>query len=179
MNAELQRICDSYQAELIKVDPPTAQRHPANDPQRWSIQQIVEHLLLTYQGTSAALKKRLAKGTATRVRPTARQVLRRTMILGFRHMPNGVKAPEAVIPEPGKYPDCCGMELVSRMKEGLAAMDSLLAEGEKRFGNSRFQQHFTFGPLTVKEWRRFHAVHSAHHLRQIHRILEHQPTSPM
>jgi Protein of unknown function (DUF1569) len=171
MNAELQRICDRYQAELAKVDAPAAQLHPGGDPERWSIQQIVEHLLLTYRATGAALEKRLAKGTVTRVRPTTKQLLLKTMVLGFRRMPKGVKAPEMVIPLAGAHPDCCGQELAVRMTESLAAMDLLLNEGEKRFGAAPIQQHFLFGPLTAHQWRRFHAIHASHHLRQIRRIL--------
>jgi hypothetical protein len=171
MNAELQRICDRYQAELEKVDTPAAQLHPGGDLQRWSTQQIVEHLMLTYRATSTALEKRLAKGTVTRVRPTRKQLLLKTMVLGFRRMPKGIKAPEVVIPQAGAYSDCCGQELVVRMTESLAAMDLLLSEGEKRFGSAPLQQHFLFGPLTANQWRRFHAIHAAHHLRQIRRAL--------
>ena len=171
MNAELQRICDRYQTELAKVDASAAQLHPGGDPQRWSIQQIVEHLMLTYRATGSALEKRLAKGTVTGVRPTTKQLLLKTMVLGFRRMPKGVKAPEMVIPQASAYPNSCGKELVVRMTESLAAMDRLLNEGEKRFGTAPLQQHFLFGPLTANQWRRFHAIHAAHHLRQIRRML--------
>jgi len=47
----------------------------------------------------------------------------------------------------------------------------VLAECERRFGKrSKLANHFILGPLTAQEWRRFHWVHTRHHMKQIARL---------
>ena len=175
MHAELQRVCDRFRSELSGIDPASTQLHPAQDSQRWCIQQIVEHLLLTYRLTSDALQRRLDKGTGTTVRSRFPQVLARTLVLRIGYFPSGRRSPEAVFPQPSANP-CGGEALADRMREGLTAMDALLVAAEGQFGNAPLQAHMVFGPLTANEWRRFHAMHALHHLKQI-RSLRHSITA--
>ena len=169
MNAELQTVCDRFQQELAGLEAEAAQLHPGKDPERWNMQQIMEHLLLTYQSTSEGLRRRLEKGTATRVSATWPQRVAKTTVLRFRYLPFGRKSPESVAPKSGS-PCLSGEELSVRMRNELAAMDALLCQCEQQLGRSPLQPHFAFGPLTAAQWRRFHAIHAAHHLKQIRRL---------
>jgi hypothetical protein len=50
----------------------------------------------------------------------------------------------------------------------LQKMDSGLDDCECRFGaRTKIMDHLILGPLTAREWRRFHWVHGRHHARQI------------
>jgi Protein of unknown function (DUF1569) len=169
MHAELEAVCDRFQQALAGIDGRLAQVHPGNDPQRWNTQQIVEHLLLTYRNTSEALERRLQKGTATRVSATWTQRIAKTAVLRLRYLPPGRKSPESVAPKPG-VPRMDGAELSLLMRSELAAMDTLLCQCEQHLGHVPLQAHFAFGPLTAAQWRRFHAIHAAHHLKQIRRL---------
>ena len=47
-------------------------------------------------------------------------------------------------------------------------MDATITDAERRFGrNVKLLDHPILGPLTAKEWRQFHQVHSKLHLRQM------------
>jgi hypothetical protein len=50
-------------------------------------------------------------------------------------------------------------------------MDDQIAKCEARFGKrTRVLDHPILGPLTGRQWRKFHWVHGQHHLKQIHKL---------
>jgi hypothetical protein len=61
--------------------------------------------------------------------------------------------------------------LLSALREELAAMDDLLVQCERQFGRKSFATHQVLGPLSAAQWRRFHFVHSRHHLKQVQRAV--------
>ena len=57
------------------------------------------------------------------------------------------------------------------ISESLALVDQVINECEQRFGNQAdILVHPALGPLTAREWRKFHCVHTLHHMRQIKRL---------
>ena len=53
----------------------------------------------------------------------------------------------------------------------ISAMDDLIAQCEARFGKrTRVLDHPFLGPLTARQWRKFHWVHGRHHLKQIQKL---------
>ena len=79
----------------------------------------------------------------------------------------GVKAPEFTLPEKAGWSAKSGEELVGELRTGLAELDGILMECEAQFGSHAVGTHFIFGPLTARQWRRFHRVHGLHHLKQV------------
>ena len=147
-----------------------AQETQAGRPLQWTIQQIVEHLTLTYSATEVALTSRIAKGRPTRARATLRQHASRFLVVDFGYFPVGISAPSAVTPAPDLAP-LSGEELVAKISQRLQQLDELLDELAALFGErNRCISHMILGPLSPREWRRFHLVHGLHHLRQIDRI---------
>jgi hypothetical protein len=62
-------------------------------------------------------------------------------------------------------------QVVVEVMQNLARMEEIIRECEERFGNTKpVADHPVLGPLTVKEWRKFHLVHGKHHARQILRL---------
>jgi hypothetical protein len=52
-------------------------------------------------------------------------------------------------------------------------MDGLITQCETRFGRStRILDHPVLGPLTARQWRKFHLAHAQHHVKQILRLRE-------
>ena len=59
MDPELQSMCDEYRQVLAGMDMAEAQEHPGRNPQVWNVQQVVEHLVLTYRSTGRSIQDRL------------------------------------------------------------------------------------------------------------------------
>ena len=165
MNPAIQQLQRKLSAALHNLDAAQTQLHPVANPQKWSIQQITDHLLLTYASTAALFEKRIAKGTPTESRPTASQRVKSFVVLQLGHMPDGRIAPEAVCP--GHAAPLSGEELTQLATEKLLRMDANLDRAESLFGSARAITHAILGPMCARDWRRFHCVHGAHHIQQI------------
>ena len=139
-------------------------------PASWSIQQIVEHLLLTYEAAATQLQTRIDRGSPTRVPVTLRQLLTQGTMLGLGIYPSGRQATPAVTPSrPATLR--AGADLAQRIGAALEELDALLAKGEELFGAAPAVSHPVLGPLSMQQWRRFLQVHGRHHMRQIRAIL--------
>jgi hypothetical protein len=137
------------------------------DPQRWNIQQIVGHLLLTYGATVTAMDARIAKHTPTKARASLAQRIGQFAVLRLGWLPRGRRAPALTTPDPNAAP-ASGDALQSMVDRNIATMDGRIAAAEQLFGRRRRAiSHMILGPLSVPQWRRFHLVHGRHHLRQI------------
>lgn len=148
-----------------------AQAHPDGDVDCWCVQQVIEHLILTYRSTARILEERLEKGRPTQAQKTPEQEERWQATIGQGRIRAGGKAPEPVRPGKLDLGRCCGEDLAEQLRMELAKMDGLLDQCEEKFGPQPMASHFLFGPLSAGQWRAFHTVHTRHHLAQIERIL--------
>ena len=169
MDRPLEKLRADFERELNSVRPEALQAHPAGDLDRWNMQQVVEHLVLTYRLTGTVLRERLEKGRVTQAKTTLRQWLWQRIILTRGFFPTGAPAPANVVPAAAAAP-LNAADLMTLMTDELTRMDALLDECERRFGRGRVASHQMLGPISIKQWRRFHAVHGRHHLSQIGRI---------
>ena len=170
MHATLQRLRQELTHSLKGLDASQTQLRPPLHPQKWSIQQITEHLLLTWSSTELLLAGRLAKGTPTRSRPTPWQHAAQFTVLRLRCLLSGRKAPEPVIPPDTTHP-LSGTELIEAIDDHLYRLNLLCAEAGTRFGReTRCASHLVIGPLTPQQWQQFHLVHGRLHIRQIQSI---------
>jgi hypothetical protein len=167
MNATLQKLQSEIASCLSGLDATQTQLHPPSRPDKWSIQQIVEHLLLTYASTGTAINARLAKGTPTRAKPTLTQRVSRYAITRRGYFPTGREAPPMVTPQPDSLP-LSGEGLTQSASDHLTHLDQLFAQAETLFGPaSQCASHAILGPLNIEQWRRFQLIHGEHHLKQI------------
>ncbi|MDQ2833637.1 MAG: DUF1569 domain-containing protein [Acidobacteriota bacterium] len=151
---------DTSQVQLLPPVPP-------GKPQKWSIQQITEHLLLTYAETEAALNARIAKGSPTRTQPKFWQHLMQYTVCRIGFFPSGRKAPALVAP-PATATPLSGDQLARAAADHLARLDRSCEQAAALFGHtSRCATHMVLGPLSVDQWRSFQLVHGRHHLKQI------------
>jgi hypothetical protein len=57
---------------------------------------------------------------------------------------------------------------LQKVDNALAVMDARLMDAERQFGSTvRVLDHPGLGPLNAQQWRRFHYVHTVHHLKQV------------
>jgi Protein of unknown function (DUF1569) len=171
MNSALASIQKSYGEMLGNLDAARMQLHPAGDPEQWSAQQLVEHLVLTFRSTDEVLEDRLRKGRPTQAPITREHEVRWNRYIGAGKFPPGNRAPEPVTPGQMGLPALSGVELASLLRKELEAMDGLLDQCCEKFGPQPMASHFAFGPLGADQWREFHVVHAQHHLGQLARIL--------
>jgi hypothetical protein len=146
-------------------------QHPAGDPTRWNAQQIVEHLCATWSSTIRGMEDRLQKGRPLRTRPTFRQRCMQLAVCEFGVLPMKSEAPPAVRPTDAPGVPLTGNELIARFSTTLAAMDDALNRIEPQAKDAPVLTHFLLGPLSVRQWRRFHRAHARHHAAQIKRAI--------
>jgi hypothetical protein len=168
-----QVLADTYKkflVELGQVDTASTQVHPSDAPFCWTIQQVVEHLLLSLRTSREEMEERLRKGRiARKAHRTRPEWLLQLMVLGVGYMPKGVPAPDETTPA-AVLPMASGRELALALERELEMMDATLDICRKRFGMERMGRHFLLGPMRIDQWRRYHAVHLRHHLRQVRAI---------
>jgi hypothetical protein len=167
MNSTLQQLQHEIASSLHGLDAAQTQLHPPSHPEKWSIQQIIEHLLLTYSSTETAMTARLDKRTATSVKPTLAQRIQCFTVTRCGFFPDGREAPAMVTPQPNSHP-LSGEELTRATAARLTHLDQLFTEAETLFGPvSRCARHAVLGPLNIPQWRKFQLIHGEHHLKQI------------
>jgi Protein of unknown function (DUF1569) len=167
MHAVFQSTFRDVTAELGGFDATSSGVHPCGRPHCWSVQQIVEHLVLSMDATRATLEERLAKGRPGRnQRRTRTEWLLQLMILSAGHMPKGVGAPRETTP--AESMQSSGVrELSERLETAIESLDATLDQCRQRFGMERVGRHFLLGPLRIDQWRRYHVLHLRHHLKQM------------
>ncbi len=130
---------------------------------KWSVAEVLEHLYLTYTGTQKAFERCLRAGKPLAGVPTFKQRVAATAVTELGYFPNGRKSPEQVLPQ--------GMsteKILAGIGPQIAAMDQVIAQCEERYGSRiKVLDHPVLGPLTARQWRKFHLAHGRHHVKQI------------
>ncbi|HXC96352.1 MAG TPA: DUF1569 domain-containing protein [Edaphobacter sp.] len=166
MNAILQTLQFEVASSLHALDATQTQLRPPRSPDRWSIQQIMEHLFLTYSAAESALQGRLDKCTPTKSTATFKNRVQQYAVFSLGYFPTGRPAPSIVMPPETTHP-LSGSELTQAATQYLASLDAISREAEKLFGEGRCARHAALGPLSADQWRMFQLIHGRHHLKQI------------
>ncbi|MBV8052559.1 MAG: DinB family protein [Acidobacteriaceae bacterium] len=130
---------------------------------KWSAAEVLEHLYLTYRGTAKACEHCLQEGKILARRPVLQDRIRASVVIGLGYMPEGREAPERSRPR-----GMATQEVVKAIGQEIAVMEAALTRCEELFGaRARVLDHPVLGPLTARQWRKFHLVHGRHHVKQI------------
>ncbi len=163
MHADLQRTLDTLHSA---TDGLTAADLAWHSPGKWSAAQIVEHLTKAYASTAYILNRCVEAGQPKARRDTWRERLATFVVVGLGYLPSGREAPE--VTRPSDHPPA---DVVAGAVATLRELDEVAARAEARFGAAvALANHPILGPLNVREWRRFHLVHTRHHAKQIARL---------
>lgn len=141
-----------------------AQVSPDPTLHKWSGQELVEHLILTFQQSNQELSKRLAAGESPSQSCTWLQWLLKTQVCFFQSMPEGV--PTFSVLRPGKFEPQDGPTLAARLLDAAEALNKTLAQCRIAFGMRPCGYHPMYGSMRVEEWRVYHRVHCRHHQPQ-------------
>jgi hypothetical protein len=152
------RTLQAIEQAVAGLSPQDFTRAPAG---KWSAEQILEHLDLTFAGTVKTMRRALEKGP--RVLPSrVSQRFLKWLVVGFGYVPHGRKAPEPVQPRGGQ-----GAAVVDAIRQHLRETDEAIAAFEQKYGPRATHNHPVLGALTAQQWRRFHLVHTRHHMKQV------------
>jgi hypothetical protein len=165
MHPVLKSALEPLAEQVTPLTVEEAQIAPLPGQGRWCAQQILEHLILTYRLTSDSVSRQLKNGRVPRNRRNLLEFLLRVQTIGLGFMPNGVPSIRAF--RPGEFTPENGPAIAARFLDAAEAMDRLLVESRRKFGIQACGEHPFFGVMRVDEWRRYHAVHAAHHLDQL------------
>jgi hypothetical protein len=165
MHPVLKSALEPLAKQIATLTTEEAQIPPTPGQGRWCAQQIMEHLILSYQLTSISVSKQLTSGHVPKNRRNLLEFLLRVQTIGLGYMPDGIPAIRAL--RPGDSVSANGPAIASRFMAAAEEMDSHLVAARRKFGIQACGEHPFFGVMRVDEWRRYHAVHAAHHKVQL------------
>jgi hypothetical protein len=150
------------------VDGMSAEEFRWHPPDKWCAAEILEHLYLSYTGTTKGFERMLESGKLGATRSSIPQRIRGLVVFGFNYLPAGREAPSSTRPK-----GLPAEKIRTGFPEKIAAMDAAIAQAERRFGTGvPLFDHPFLGPLTGSRWRKFHLLHGLHHVKQIVRLRE-------
>jgi hypothetical protein len=165
MHPVLKSALEPLAQRMAAVSQEEAQIPPQPGQGRWSAQEIIEHLILTYRLTSESVGRHLKSGRVPHNRRNLLEFFVRMQTIGLGMMPDGIPAIRAF--RPTHYRPEEGPAIAARFLDEAEEMDKLLVAARKKFGIQACGEHPFFGVMRVDEWRRYHAVHAGHHRPQL------------
>ena len=130
---------------------------------KWDSAGILEHLALTFGTTARLFEKLLREGRPLATSPTLKHRAAQLCVLTFSYIPSGRKSPKRVEPT-----GISGHEATELIFANLEKMDLAFAECERRFGEKvKIADHPVLGPIRLSGWRKFHLLHTRHHMKQV------------
>jgi hypothetical protein len=163
MDAYLERLRQAITSATAGMTTEDLTQHPEG---KWSTAEVLEHLYLTYTGTAKAFERCLQAGKPLARTPMLKDRMRTFVVTGLGHFPKGRTAPERTQPR--------GMpanQVTGEIGPRISAMEELIAKCEARYGKrTRVLDHPVLGPLTARQWRKFHWLHGQHHMKQIRKL---------
>lgn len=160
MNPTLRQAMDLVEETTRGLSVDQLSRHV---PGKWSIAEILEHLVMAFDGTASAAERALTEGTPRTRPPGLKEFLARTLVIDIGYFPR-VKAPKEAQPA-GAIP---AAQAVQALRAAIASADDAFARAAARFGErTPVVNHPYFGGLSVDQWRRFHLRHTEHHMKQV------------
>lgn len=164
MNPHLQRLQVAIESATRDMSEADLTRHPSEG--KWSAAEILEHLSLTYKGTSKNMERSLTAGKPLGGKPTVKQRLIDVLVLDLGYLPTGRNSPDGAKPK-----GMPGNQVLGETYRKLVEMDDVIGNCESKFGRHAFvADHPVLGPITMQQWPKFHWVHGMHHVRQILRM---------
>ncbi len=165
VDRHLQRLQHEIESAVSGLSPEQMGWH---EPEKWCSAEILEHLYLTYTGTSKGFGRVLAGDKSLASKITWKNRAHALAVVGFGYLPSGRKSPATATPR-GIPADKVKAEIVA----AIGDMDEIMERCASRFGGwEKVLDHPVLGPLSVNQWRKFHLVHGRHHVKQIQRLRE-------
>ena len=163
MDSHLQRLQQELASAVVGLSGEQLNWHPSG---KWCAAEVLEHLYLTYTGTTKGFERVAQAGESLATAQNWRQRGRTLVVVGLGYFPSGREAPAVARPR--------GVPIEKVLAEiggKIAEMDEIMMRCEEKLGaRSKLLDHPILGPLTAAQWRKFHLVHGRHHIKQLLRL---------
>lgn len=164
MTSKLRGLRDELTKAINGMSPEDLSRHPEG---KWSSAEILDHLNQTYRGTIKNCERCLAAGKSGS-HDRKSKCWQRRVVIWLGYMPSGRKSPVGALPRGTPVP-----QLTTEILENIQRMESVIEKCDREYGRGKeIAEHPVLGPLTAREWQKFHWLHGRHHARQINRLRE-------
>jgi hypothetical protein len=165
MERHLARLHREIEAAVAGLSAEQLAWHPDG---KWCAGEILEHLYLTYTGTTKGLGRVMEAGKSLARRATWKDRSRTLVVVGFGYMPRGRESPAVARPR-GLPPE----KVVAEIGVKLTEMNDAIEQCALKLGaRVKVLDHPVLGPLSARQWGKFHLVHGLHHVKQIRRLRE-------
>jgi hypothetical protein len=165
MDVRLDKLKQSLESGVEGMSSEQWSWHP---PGKWCAAEVLEQLYLTYTGTIKGFERVMTTGKPLASRASMAHRVRTLVVVGFGHMPAGVKSPAVAVPK-GLPTEKVRADFGAKIGE----MDAIITQCEARFGRRvHVLDHPILGPLTAPQWRKLHVVPGRHHHKQLLRLRE-------
>ena len=164
MDRRLKSLQEEIRSAIVGLSPEDLSWHP---PGKWCAGEVLEHLYLTYTGTTKGFSRVLEAQKVKVTPPMLTQRVGKLLVVGLSYMPPGREAPPMARPH-GLPTEKVLAEIALKIGE----MDEVITRCEEQLGRGELLDHPILGPLTGAQWRKFHLVHGLHHVAQIRRLRE-------
>jgi hypothetical protein len=145
------------------IDGLSAEQLTWHPPGKWCTAEILEHLYLTYTGTTKGFGRVLSAGRPLGAKPSLKNRAQSLVVLGFGYLPSGRTAPAHS--QPRGLPS---QQVAAEIASKIAEMDVAITRCQEKFGSrAKVLDHPFLGPFSTSQWRKFHLVHGLHHTKQI------------
>ena len=138
-------------------------RHPA--PGRWSIAEVLEHLVIVEKKTTSLFVNLIEKGVADHIGPetSTGPILMAIDTRRITDRTRRVTSPQSFLPSGKPSPD----ESLKALDEAHREFKLACARGDGLALTKVVDRHPWLGPLNAYEWIAFVAAHMARHTEQI------------
>jgi hypothetical protein len=163
VDSHLQKVQREIASAVASLSPEQLSWHP---PGKWCAAEVLEHLYLTYTGTTKGFERVAQAGGSLATAASWRQRGRTLVVVGLGYFPSGREAPAVARPRGVPIE-----KVLAEIEAKIAEMDEIMTRCEEKLGKrSKLLDHPVLGPLTATQWRKFHLVHGLHHIKQIRRL---------
>ena len=170
MNGYLQ---NAYAAIEQAIEGMTVEEMARHREGKWCTAEILEHLALAFGSTAKLMQRCLDCGQTSATKPNLRGRFICGVVTGLGYIPEGRKAPAHVVPR-----GIQAQEAQRLVFQNLKVMDEVMQRCEAQFGTKiKIADHPILGPLSLTRWRKFHWVHTRHHMKQIARLRNESPST--
>jgi hypothetical protein len=160
MDTRLEKLRIAVESSVEGMSSEQMRWHP---PGKWCAAEVLEHLFLSYTGTIKGFEKLLQSGQPTTKSASAKQRWQTFVVLVLGHLPEGRKALRSTEPA-----GLSSEHVQSEIGRKIEAMDAIIDQSETRFGRGvPLLDHPILGPLSGRQWRKFHLLHGMHHRKQM------------
>jgi uncharacterized damage-inducible protein DinB len=173
LNTRLEQLFDDLEVqreellhELKQLSAEALQKHP---PEKWSIAQVLAHLIVSEQLSIAYLNKKML-GIESTVNTGLKEEFKMIALIISQRLPFKFKAPRMVVDKTPVYENID--QLITVWETTRSELKMVLEKFQDNQMKRKIYKHPVAGMLNIQQALRFFGEHIAHHTPQVKNLLK-------